>query len=182
MHSCNKGGRTLRRAATGLLLLVIICASPGHGADTGKRDGGEAESTTITADRMDAVRGENRVTFYGSVAVSQKEFSLKSEKVTVFYTAGGGEVSTIVAEGKVHIVQPEREATSEKAVYKRGERLLVLTGNPVVRQGKDRVGGVKITFHLDEDKSIVEGGEGRRVKAVIHPGESGALFEGRAKE
>jgi lipopolysaccharide export system protein LptA len=44
------------------------------------------------------------------------------------------------------------------------------------------VSGVKITFYLDEDKSIVEGDERKRVNAVFHPGKSGNLLEGRERE
>ncbi|MFQ5329405.1 MAG: lipopolysaccharide transport periplasmic protein LptA [Thermodesulfobacteriota bacterium] len=140
--------------------------------------GDKKASTRITADRMDAVRGDNMVIFTGSVVVSQKDFTLHSNKLTAYYTPGGREIREIVAVGEVRIIQPDREATSGKAVYMRGERVLILTENPVVKQGNDRVSGVKITFYLDEDRSIVEGDEQKRVNAVFHPGKSGNLFEG----
>ncbi|MCK5308441.1 MAG: hypothetical protein KAJ73_07520, partial [Zetaproteobacteria bacterium] len=95
---------------------TLLSATEGEG-------GGEDESTRITADRMDAVRGDNMVIFSGNVVVSQRDFTLHSNKLTVYYTPGGGEVREIVAVGGVRIVQPEREATSEKAVYRRGERV-----------------------------------------------------------
>jgi len=142
--------------------------------------GGEKASTTITADRMDAMRGDNMVIFTGNVVVSQQDFTLHSNKLTAYYTPGGREIREIVAVGEVRIIQPDREATSGKAVYRRGERILILTESPVVRQGNDRVSGVKITFYLDEERSIVEGDEHERVNAVFHPGKSGNLFEGGA--
>lgn len=185
MHSCNLQAVSSRTAGwvyAGILFCLVIFSFPTLLSATEGEGGGEDESTRITADRMDAVRGDNMVIFSGNVVVSQRDFTLHSNKLTVYYTPGGGEVREIVAVGGVRIVQPEREATSEKAVYRRGERVLILTENPIVRQGSDMVSGVKITFYLDEDKSIVEGDEQKRVNAVFHPGKSGDLFEGRERE
>src|SRR3990170_4757040 len=56
----------------------------------------------------------------------------------------------------------------EKAVYNRETRLVVLTGNPQVEQDCDVVKGDRITIFLDEDKSLIEGGD-NRVKAVVYP-------------
>ena len=48
---------------------------------------------------------------------------------------------------------------------------MVLTGNPVVKQGNDFVEGSTITLFLKEERSIVESSEGGKVRAVIFPKE-----------
>ncbi|MFQ5586022.1 MAG: lipopolysaccharide transport periplasmic protein LptA [Thermodesulfobacteriota bacterium] len=185
MHSCNLTGgrgRSIAWVAAGLLFFIVGVAVPGVAVAVEEQAESAEETTSITADRMDAVKSENRVKFYGNVIVLQKDFTLHSNELTVYYTPDGKDVKEIIAVGGVRIVQPLREATSEKAVYRRGERVLILTGNPVVKQERDRVSGMRIIFYLDEEKSIVEGSGEERVKAVIHPGKSGTLFEGQERE
>ena len=75
----------------------------------------------------------------------------------------------MIAMENVRIVQLNKVATGEKAVYTRENRTVVLTGNPQAKQDCDIVKGDKITIYLDEDKSLVEGGANNRVKAVVHP-------------
>jgi lipopolysaccharide export system protein LptA len=60
-------------------------------------------------------------------------------------------------------------ATAEKAVYYQSEEKMVLTGNPVVRMGKDFVEGDRITMFLKEERSVVESSKDKKVRAVIFP-------------
>jgi lipopolysaccharide export system protein LptA len=75
-------------------------------------------------------------------------------------------VTQIVAEGAVRIVQLDRRATGEKAVFHNAEKKIVLTGRPVVRQGKNVVIGEKITILIDRDWVEVE-----RADVTISPEE-----------
>ncbi len=58
-------------------------------------------------------------------------------------------------------------ATAEKAVYNQKDENVVLTGNPVIKQGEALVQGSRITLFLKEGKSVVEG----KAKALIFPKE-----------
>jgi lipopolysaccharide export system protein LptA len=101
------------------------------------------------------------------------------DKMLVYYTQAGdrkGEkepetkIDKIVATGQVKINRTQGGvATAEKAVYYQNEEKVILTGNPVVRQGNDTVEGERITIFLEENRSIVESSEDRKVKAVIFP-------------
>ncbi|OGP63911.1 MAG: hypothetical protein A3K22_03070 [Deltaproteobacteria bacterium RBG_16_42_7] len=102
------------------------------------------------------------------MVAQQKEYTLYSKELSVYY-ADGKEIKEMVATGSVKIVQLNKVATGEKAVYHRETRMVVLTGNPQVEQDCDVVKGDKITIFLDEDKSLVEGGDTNRVKAVVYP-------------
>ena len=46
----------------------------------------------------------------------------------------------------------------------------MLHGRPVVTKGQDRVEGDLITIYLKEGRSVVEGGGGAPVQAVLFPG------------
>ena len=60
-------------------------------------------------------------------------------------------------------------ATADKAVYYQDKEMAVLTGNPVVKQGNDSVEGSRITLYMKDNRSVVEGSENRKVKAVLAP-------------
>lgn len=128
----------------------------------------ESQPITITSNNMEARKKENLVIFKGDVKAEQKDYTLYSKELYVYY-ADGQEIKEMIATGNVRIVQLNKVATGEKAVYTRENRTVVLTGNPQAEQDCDIVKGDKITIYLDEDKSLVEGGANNRVKAVVHP-------------
>lgn len=122
---------------------------------------------TITSDQMEADRNSNLVVFKGNV-VAVEDFTICSDILYVHYD-GNNEVNEIEAEGKVVIFQDEKVSNSAKAVYKRVDRSVILTGNPQVKQCSDTVKGDRITVYLDSDRAFVESGGSTRVKAVIMP-------------
>ena len=79
-------------------------------------------------------------------------------------------ISKIIATGRVSISRAQGGlATAEKAVYFEDDEKIVLTGNPVVKQGNDFVEGDRITIFLKENRSVVESFVGKKVKAIIFP-------------
>ena len=123
---------------------------------------------TITSNNMEARKKENLVIFRGDVVAQQKDYTLYSRELHVYY-ADGQEIKEMIATGDVRIVQADKVATGEKAVYTKVNRAVVLTGNPQVEQDCDVVKGEKIIIYLDEDKSVVEGSGDNRVKVIMHP-------------
>ena len=128
----------------------------------------ESQPITITSNNMEARKKENLVIFTGDVKAEQKDYTLYAKELYVYY-ADGKEIKEMIAIENVRIVQLNKVATGEKAVYTRENRTVVLTGNPQVEEDCDIVKGDKITIFLDEDKSLVEGSGDKRVKAVVHP-------------
>lgn len=106
------------------------------------------------------------VTFKGNVIANQEDVTLHSDRMVIYYDETTSEVAQIVAEGAVRIVQLDRRATGEKAVFHNAEKKIVLTGRPVVRQGKNVVIGEKITIFIDRDWVEVE-----RADVTISPEE-----------
>ena len=92
-----------------------------------------------------------------------------------------GRVQVIVATGNVRIDQGTRWAVGGRATYEQQGRTLVLTENPVLHDGPNEVVGDRVIVYLDENRSVVEGGQ-KRVKAVLYPNDknSGAPAKPKA--
>jgi lipopolysaccharide export system protein LptA len=111
------------------------------------------------------------VKFLGNVVARQGEVVIYSAVLTLFYSEGSKDIDRVEADRDVRIVQGDRVATAEKAVFYQADGRIVLTGNARVHQGEDFVEGDVITVLLGEEKSVVQGREGSRVNAVFHPKE-----------
>jgi lipopolysaccharide export system protein LptA len=122
---------------------------------------------TVTSNTMEVEQGGKVFIFKGDV-VAKEDFTLCSDKLELFY-GEGDELREIVATGNVWLIKDDKTAESDKAVYDRVKRTVVLTGDAQIGQCSDTVKGEKITVFLDAERSIVEGTEGGRVKAVIMP-------------
>lgn len=127
----------------------------------------------IISDRMEADRKKDTISFIGNVIVQQGDLYIYSENVTALYNENGKRIKEILAKGNVRLVQGDKIASSEEAFFNNTERTILLVGNARVWQGKNIISGERILYYIDEDKSIVEGKKGQRVKATIYPAEKG---------
>ena len=130
---------------------------------------------TITADRMEYYSDRDIVIFTGNALAVRGDVTLSAGRMEV--TLGQGidseenSVKKIVAEEDVNFrhVDPEtgkeRFATGERGEYLSDEDTVVLTGDPRVWEGKNVITGKKMTFHIEENRFVVQGGAG----LTIHP-------------
>ena len=119
------------------------------------------------------------VTFTGDVNAEKGDFIIYCQKLRVYYKKlsknkkiieDETKILKIIATGDVRIRRAQGGlATAEKAVYFEDDEKIVLTGNPVVKQGSDFVKGNRITIFLEENRSVVESSVGEKVKAIIFP-------------
>ncbi len=119
---------------------------------------------------------EKRIQYRGNVVVTQGDMTLKSDRLTVLYedptpaaanTSAQQRLKHIVAEGRVEITSGERRATSRKAVFNQKKRTVTLRGNAVLQEGSNQVKGDIVTVFLDENRSIVKGGKGKRQAQMV---------------
>jgi lipopolysaccharide export system protein LptA len=141
--------------------------------------GDTLESIEISSDNgIEIDNKRNVVTFIGNVEAIKDDINIKCQRLELFFenlsgnndSGGEGKVKIleIVAMEDVRISRPDGGiATAEKAVYNQKDENVVLTGNPVIKQGEDLVQGSRITLFLKEGKSVVEG----KAKALIFPKE-----------
>lgn len=123
----------------------------------------------ILADRLSADSVKNSVRFEGHVVAKQGDVTLHADRLFAEYTRGAGVIEKIVAEGNVLVTQEDREARAARADYFNLEQRIVLSGGADLTQGGNTVKGETVTIFLRENRSVVTGGEGGRVKAVIQP-------------
>ncbi len=164
-----------------ILLAGLMPSSPCFSQTSDRsREEEKASSIVIKSDTLIMDDAKKRVVFAGKVDAVKGTFRIKADNMTVYYTGQStkgtiegeqGKIEKIVATGHVKITRAEGGlATAEKAVYYQGEEKVVLTGKPVVKQGGDFVEGERVILFVNEKRSIVEGSEGSRVRAVLSSG------------
>jgi lipopolysaccharide export system protein LptA len=120
------------------------------------------------------------VTFSGSVDARRDDFIINCSKLLLYYldqtdNNESGKtrsiIEKIVASGNVRITRLSGgNATAEKAVFHQDSEKLILTGNPVIKQGDNLIEGSTITVFLKENRSVVEGSEDIKARIVLVPG------------
>lgn len=151
------------------LLLFIALLSVGFavfGAEAGDRSG---QPITIKSNELYSDSKTRTAVFTGKVVAKQQDVTIFADKLVVYYAEQGGQVEKVEATGNVRIVQLNRIATAGRAVYNNNDGKIILYDSPRVQQGKNIVSGKEITYFIGEDKSVVTGGPGTRVEAVIFP-------------
>lgn len=150
----------------GLFIVIMLSAvsefpTPTAAEERAKRGFGfdfkeSSQPIRIKSDGLEWDYKGHVVTFKGNVVANQEDITLYSDRLVIYYDEATSELTQIVAEGAVRIVQLDRRATGEKAVFHNAEKKIVLTGRPVIRQGKNVVIGEKITILIDRDWLEVE--------------------------
>ncbi len=84
---------------------------------------------------------------------------------------GAEKIDRIVAKGNVRMVQEDRVATGDEAIYYKDRDEVVLTGNPQLWRAENTLKGERIIFNLADQ-------EGAGGKFAPAPGGSPALFPG----
>ena len=142
----------------------------------------------IISDRMEAFNEKKMVVFSGNAVATQGDVRLKTDKLFFYYQKNDDvkkttpmqavEASTdldrIEAKGNVVIEQKDMTASSDEAVYFQRSAQIVMTGNAVLREGRNVIKGCRVIIYLDESRGKVEQCESEksgRVKAIIHPQE-----------
>ena len=155
-----------------VLLLVLSVGTVVSSLAAEKADLGNYSSNEpieISSDRLEGNDKTGVAKFSGKVVAKQGDVTIYADEVDIYYQAGTRDVEKVVALKDVRIVQGERVATGDKAIFYHQQGKVVLSGDPKVHQGQDFVQGDEITVFLDDERSVVTAKEGARVNAVFHP-------------
>jgi lipopolysaccharide export system protein LptA len=138
---------------------------------------------SVQADQMEFDYRTRVLTYRGSVRVTQNDVTLESDLLRVELDPAGVEpLEKIVAEGAVRIAKGERQrASGGHAVFDQGARTVTLSDRAVLRDGPNEVAGERVIVYLDEERSVVEGGD-ERVRAVLFPPADATGEEARPDE
>jgi len=123
----------------------------------------------ITSDTVEADQKQNTATFKGNVVAKQEDVTLYANTLLIIYDPDTKKLKEIIATGNVKVVQMERRATGQKVTFDQDKNKVVLDGDAVVREGTNVIRGERITFYVEEERSVVEPAKGGRVSTSITP-------------
>ena len=123
----------------------------------------------ITSDTVEADQKTNTVVFKGNVVAKQEDTTLWANTLTILYDQTTKKIKEIIATGNVKVVKVERRATSQKATFDQGKNKVTFDGDAVVREGANVIRGERITYYVEEERSVVEPVKGGRVSTSITP-------------
>ena len=196
--------RRHRLLALAGLLVIFWAGSPLAYGAAPKKPGPEKEvPLQITAARLEADQTKGIVTFSGSVKSVYGDATLYSDQLRVHFKpkpeppkgtpkppqekadqsplgdVGAEKIDRIVAKGNVRMVQEDRVATGDEAIYYQDRDEVVLTGNPQLWRAENTLKGERIIFNLATKKVLVESSPQRRVEALLY---SQGASEGKASK
>lgn len=139
-----KDGRTKKIIHVSLLISLVtawgIYAAPVKG------------DTQITSSRMEYDYSRSSIIFEENVKVQNPEYSMTCERLIVMLNSTN-DVQWIKATKNVILVNGDRSAKCEEAIYTKVDGKVEMTGREViVQRAKDRMTGTKITIWLNEER------------------------------
>jgi lipopolysaccharide export system protein LptA len=123
----------------------------------------------LKADQLFSDNNNRTATFTGKVSARQGDITIFADKLVVRYAPETKDVDRVEAVSNVSIIQGNRRAVAQQAVYDTAKGTILLTGNPKVYQGDDTLAAKEITYYVDDQRSTATGGPGERVSVEIHP-------------
>jgi lipopolysaccharide export system protein LptA len=160
----------MKNSTLAFLLIVLFAGFASAAADKAVKR--PAQPIQVKSDELYTDTAKKTATFVGRVAAKQGDITIYADRLVVYSSGKDQDLSSVEAFGTVKVVQGDRLALAGHAVYDTKAGTIVLDQDPKVFQGDDVVSGTVITYHVDDQKSVVSGGGSRRVEAVIHPKES----------
>jgi lipopolysaccharide export system protein LptA len=158
----------LRIALVAAMLTASLCMA--QAAATGSRN---SLPIQIKANELLTDSAARTATFIGKVSARQGDISIYADKLVIHYSIADKAVEKVEAFGNVRIVQGNRLAEADHAVYDNSAGKIVLDGSPKVVQGQSTITGRLITYYVDRQESDVTSGPGEPVKATINPNDMG---------
>ena len=125
----------------------------------------EAGPLRITSESLVVDHAKNRAQFSGTVHLTRDDFELKCDRLVAFYKQqAGGELEQAEAYGNVSMRQGEKRGSSNEAIYKQSEGILILIGKAKVEGPEGTIQSEKIVhnIHTTETK-VLQGAAGERV-------------------
>ena len=126
------------------------------GSPMGKMKGDPAVPLIITSEHLNADNKNRIATFTGSVKAVKGDSTLYADKMVVYYTEDQKKVDRIEATGNIRLYKETKTITAEKAVYYGASDSVVFTGSPQANDGKNQIAGTKMTYYIQDDRTVVE--------------------------
>lgn len=147
-------------AFTFSILLTTVAAMSVFGASSGSVFKGKGRSanagpTIITSDKLEFDYKEFIALFDGHVVVKDPEFTLKADRMLVFFE-NTNSVKRVDAVGNVDLKSGDMTAVCGKATYTRDNGQVRIQADPIVTKGENRITGEVMSIWLKEERVVVE--------------------------
>jgi lipopolysaccharide export system protein LptA len=119
---------------------------------------------TITSQDASFSAQSNTIQFHREVNVKRNDANLSAQELDVFLEKELNKIKKIVASDQVKITQKDKEISAEQGTFFEEGKKIVLTGNPVSRQGENVMSGEKIVYYLDSETVEV-----KKARTILHP-------------
>lgn len=126
----------------------------------------------ITSDRMVSDNKSSKISFFGSVVATKGKLRVEANEMHIFSDQAQKELRELEAIGAVKILKGDKLATGDRAHYFALEKKIVLTGNPMLIQGKDKATGEKVVYYFDKEDMEIYGGKTARSTITLFPKEN----------
>lgn len=140
----------------------------------------EVQPTIIDSQQLDMHSTDKLTTFVFTtdVIVTGTNLKLTCDRLEVITTRTGDPTATIgklgrfkslIAEGRVHIVQSDREAACGRAEVLPDDDKIILTDNPVVKDLANgaTATGPRMVLYRGERRAVIEGAEGAPSRIIL---------------
>jgi lipopolysaccharide transport protein LptA len=112
----------------------------------------------------------NQIDYRGDVFIRQGDIQTKSPTATLNLNPDGGSIKTLEAGDPVEVQQAGRRATGAKGTYTPSSETMVLVGEKVMlTDASGQVEGRALTFHVGDERVIVDGQEEVRTHMILKP-------------
>jgi len=123
---------------------------------------------SISAEKMFYDPTKKKMSFEENGSIKFGEVLVEAERVFVSLDIKKGGLLNILARDNVLLKQGQREGQAKEALYDLKNDVIIFSGNPRINDPlKGRIQGDKLTFHVADDKIIVENKGQERSLAVI---------------
>jgi lipopolysaccharide export system protein LptA len=140
----------------------------------------EPVPTTIESRQLDMRSTDTETTFVfeGLVRVVATNLELTCDRLEVVALRSDeepdalgelGQFKSLIATGRVRIVQGDRIATCERAEVLPGEEKITLTGRPMVRDRESTATGDRMVLYRGERRAVIESGAEGPVRITLPP-------------
>jgi len=119
-----------------------------------------SKSVDINADEMEASPRKDIVIFVGNVVISQKDLTLNSDRITVFYQKsenGKSSITRIDASGSIKLTTVTETIHATWGIYDFADKIITLGGKVTLKRDDGEIKGKRLVYNLDTGLIIISG-------------------------
>lgn len=124
----------------------------------------------VAADSFEFDYKNHVLRYRGNVRAQQGDVVIQAIEMLVLLDGGRTpQLREVRAKGEVRIVQGDRWAQADEAVFDQNRRTATLAGNVHLHDAANEISGARLVVYLDQNRTVMEGNGATRVKAVFYP-------------